>query len=556
MVFILNALAIIPLAVIISTATESLASRLGDTSGALLNVTVGNAAELIIFFTALAKDQIRIVQASLLGSILANSLLVLGTANICGGLRYGHNLYDKASGRLSVCLLDIGLALALLPVSNTAESYASGYLADSHKVAIFASTHDSKPHKVKTTVLSLSRGISIGLICLYLLYLLLQMVLQTTATRSIAPGLANLNGNTYLSLQEQPPLSPIERVRFPKGTTGSWQRRSTRFRNLSLSIPGLSERSNGGTKWIPDLGIASIMKKIRHELLARTSDPHDNYYRLQDLSDDSVAPPKVGPIDALSPEQRKSDMSQLPFFPNVHANGRADTPLRSNGHIQSPISAEWTPSRPQSQVQSPVAAPQKLPHSSLPDPDCPIWTHIPPSEDRNEHAGRKSPSESEQSFKDQRSLPVATFMLLITTGIASVTTELAVDAIPELVDSWNISHVFLGFIVLPFVGNAAEHVTAAKMALRNRMVLAKNVAVESATQVLLFITPAIVLLGWMRGRRMTLQFDHFEIGCILLTGLVVSVAICRGESGWKQGLILHAIYLSVAVGAVFYRGHN
>lgn len=116
LVFILNALAIIPLAVIISTATESLASRLGDTLGALFNVTVGNAAELIIFFTALAKDQINIVQASLLGSILANSLLVLGTANICGGLRYGSQLYDKTSGRLSVCLLNFGIVVSLLPV--------------------------------------------------------------------------------------------------------------------------------------------------------------------------------------------------------------------------------------------------------------------------------------------------------------------------------------------------------------------------------------------------------------------------------------------------------
>jgi calcium/proton exchanger cax len=147
-------------------------------------------------------------------------------------------------------------------------------------------------------------------------------------------------------------------------------------------------------------------------------------------------------------------------------------------------------------------------------------------------------------------------ILLIATAIASITTELAVDAIPTLVDSWNISHVFLGFIVLPFVGNAAEHVTAAKMALRNRMVLAKNVAVESATQVVLFITPAIVLIGWLRGRNMTLQFDHFEMGCILLTGLVVSIAICRGDSGWKQGLVLHTIYLTVAMGAVIYRGNS
>ena len=117
-VFILNALSIIPLAVLISTATESLASRLGDTPGALLNVTVGNAAEMLIFFTALVKDQLRLVQASLLGSILANSLLVLGTANICGGLRFGNQLYDRASGRLSVCLLDVGIITSMLPVST------------------------------------------------------------------------------------------------------------------------------------------------------------------------------------------------------------------------------------------------------------------------------------------------------------------------------------------------------------------------------------------------------------------------------------------------------
>ena len=115
-VFILNALAIIPLAVVISTATESLASRLGDTLGALLNVTVGNAAELIIFFTALAKDQIRIVKGSLLGSVLANSLLVLGTANLCGGLRFRSQLFDRAAGRMSVCLLTVGLSILLFPV--------------------------------------------------------------------------------------------------------------------------------------------------------------------------------------------------------------------------------------------------------------------------------------------------------------------------------------------------------------------------------------------------------------------------------------------------------
>ena len=115
-VFTLNALGIVPLAVVISAATESLASRLGDTFGALLNVTVGNTAELMIFFAALGKNQIRIVQASLLGSILANLLLVLGTAFLCGGLRFKKRLDDKVAGRMSIGLLDMGLTVSMLPV--------------------------------------------------------------------------------------------------------------------------------------------------------------------------------------------------------------------------------------------------------------------------------------------------------------------------------------------------------------------------------------------------------------------------------------------------------
>lgn len=154
----------------------------------------------------------------------------------------------------------------------------------------------------------------------------------------------------------------------------------------------------------------------------------------------------------------------------------------------------------------------------------------------------------------QTSLWVAILVLSISTGVAAGCTELAVDAIPAIVDDWGISHIFLGFVVLPFVGNAAEHVTAAKMALRNRMVLAKSVALESATQIVLFIMPAIVLLGWLRGRTMSLRFDLFEVACIAVTGVVISAVICRGKSGYKQGILLHTIYMIFAMGAVFYRG--
>jgi Ca2+:H+ antiporter len=92
-VFAMNAIAIIPLAYLLCFATESVAAKLGDTMGALLNVTFGNAVELIIFIIALVAKEIRIVQASLLGSILANLLLILGMCFLFGGLRFREQVY-------------------------------------------------------------------------------------------------------------------------------------------------------------------------------------------------------------------------------------------------------------------------------------------------------------------------------------------------------------------------------------------------------------------------------------------------------------------------------
>ena len=116
-VFAINAVAIVPLAGLLSHATESVASRLGDTLGALLNVSFGNAVELIIFIIALVKHEITIVQASLLGSILANLLLILGMAFLFGGLRFREQVYNNNVTQMSACLLSLSVMSLLLPVS-------------------------------------------------------------------------------------------------------------------------------------------------------------------------------------------------------------------------------------------------------------------------------------------------------------------------------------------------------------------------------------------------------------------------------------------------------
>jgi Ca2+:H+ antiporter len=127
-VFALNAIAIIPLAGLLTYATESVAHRLGPTLGALLNVSFGNAVELIIFIIALVKNEIRIVQASLIGSILAN-LLILGMAFLVGGLEYQEQIYDSTVTQMSACLLALAVLSLLVPTAFHA-SFNDNTLAD------------------------------------------------------------------------------------------------------------------------------------------------------------------------------------------------------------------------------------------------------------------------------------------------------------------------------------------------------------------------------------------------------------------------------------------
>ena len=100
--------------------------------------------------------------------------------------------------------------------------------------------------------------------------------------------------------------------------------------------------------------------------------------------------------------------------------------------------------------------------------------------------------------------------------------------------------------------NDPEHIIAAKLAMNNKMVLAKKVAVESSAQIVLFIMPTVVLIGWAKSLDMSMQFDIFEIASIVMTSVVASILVCRGEGDWKQGLLLHTIFCIIAMGAVVY----
>lgn len=160
--------------------------------------------------------------------------------------------------------------------------------------------------------------------------------------------------------------------------------------------------------------------------------------------------------------------------------------------------------------------------------------------------------DQENDEKPQMSRTAAVVLLLATTGLVAYCAELAVDAIPQMVSHTTVSLAFIGLIVLPIVGNAAEHVTAVTVAAKNKMDLAIGVAVGSSIQIALFVTPVVVLLGWIMKKEMSLYFNLFETISLFVTAFVVNFLVLDGRSNYLEGSLLIAAYVIIAVAAFFY----
>ena len=115
LLFVLSVLAIIPLAALLSHATESVAAKTGDAVGGLLNATLGNLTELVIALTALRAGQYMLVKASVAGAIVTNTLFMLGASFLLGGLKFHVQEYNRVSARMQAGLLFLATVALLIP---------------------------------------------------------------------------------------------------------------------------------------------------------------------------------------------------------------------------------------------------------------------------------------------------------------------------------------------------------------------------------------------------------------------------------------------------------
>ncbi|ORY28344.1 calcium/proton exchanger [Neocallimastix californiae] len=154
--------------------------------------------------------------------------------------------------------------------------------------------------------------------------------------------------------------------------------------------------------------------------------------------------------------------------------------------------------------------------------------------------------EEEEPEESTISLSFSLILLTIVTLAISFCAEYLVDSIEGISENWNLSPSFVGLILLPIVGNAAEHVTAITVALKNKMDLAIGVALGSSMQVALMVIPFLVIVGWIINVNLSLVFTLFETICIFTSVLIVNQLINDGKSNWLEGCMLLAAYTIIA----------
>jgi Ca2+:H+ antiporter len=160
----------------------------------------------------------------------------------------------------------------------------------------------------------------------------------------------------------------------------------------------------------------------------------------------------------------------------------------------------------------------------------------------------RTPESSEQP---EWSRAMALAVLLGAALLVGLESELLVSALNPALQTLKISQIFVGLILIPVIGNAAEHASAVFFAIRDKIDVTLEIAVGSSTQVALFVAPLMVFISLLMGRPMDFVFTGFEIGAVFVATLIIAVISRDGHSNWLEGLQLISVYVIVALAAFF-----
>ncbi|KAE8377717.1 plasma membrane calcium-transporting ATPase [Aspergillus bertholletiae] len=157
-----------------------------------------------------------------------------------------------------------------------------------------------------------------------------------------------------------------------------------------------------------------------------------------------------------------------------------------------------------------------------------------------------STEEESDEKRELEPLPASIILILATLGV-TVCSDYLVEGVDGFVEVYGVSRAFLGMIVVPIVGNAGEFAITVNAAMGGKLDLAIGVIVGSTLQIALFVTPFLVLCGWVLGQPMTLRFNTFETACFSLAVVMMNCLTREGKSNYFEGLLLVGTYLIIAI---------
>ena len=167
-------------------------------------------------------------------------------------------------------------------------------------------------------------------------------------------------------------------------------------------------------------------------------------------------------------------------------------------------------------------------------------------------AGEAEGEEETEEAEKEVNLPFWIGILLVVTIAVAIESELLVDSLEVATSELGLTALFTGVILLPIIGNAAEHATAVTVALKNKMDLSVSVAMGSSMQIALFVAPVLVIGGWAMGQPMDLNFNPFELVAVIVAVLIANSVSSDGESNWLEGSLLLATYTILGLAFFFH----
>ena len=149
------------------------------------------------------------------------------------------------------------------------------------------------------------------------------------------------------------------------------------------------------------------------------------------------------------------------------------------------------------------------------------------------------------------SLPVSLGVLAASVAAIALFSEFLVGAVEPVTEQLGFSAFFVGIILIPIIGNVAEHVVAVEVALKNHMELSLNIALGSSLQIALFVAPLLVLISPLLGNPFVLEFNTFELIALISASVIGALVAIDGKSNWLEGAMLLAVYLILGIAFFF-----